>query len=262
MKADSFTAPTSPPNLKPMTNPRDLIKRLADDLEGITEELVIPEYAHTEKERTDASLALVAEARAYLAQPEPEQLPQGYVDPEHKDQERELLELFYRAYQSESGTVDEMHLRGIKAVLANAPIAQSEPEQLPQGYVDPEHKDQERELLELFYRACRSESGTVDEDHLRGIKAVLANAPIAQPEPEATITEPRGCPTPGACSCPTAPYVPPELIRALELAEAALADIGDAEREPGDDLAWAEARAAQDLPRIRTVLARWGRSPQ
>lgn len=73
------------------------------------------------------------------------------------------------------------------------------------------------------------------------------------------ITEPRGCPTPGACSCPTAPYVPPELIRALELAEAALADIGDAEREPGDDLAWAEARAAQDLPRIRAVLARWGK---
>ena len=46
-----------------------------------------------------------------------------------------------------------------------------------------------------------------------------------------------------------------ELIRVLELAEAALADIGDADREPGDDLAWAEARAAQDLPRIRAALA-------
>ena len=86
----------------------------------------------------------------------------------------------------------------------------------------------------------------------------LARAALDQPEPEGPIAEPPGCPTPGACSCPTAPYVPPELIRALELAEAALADIGDAEREPGDDLAWAEARAAQDLPRIRTVLARWG----
>jgi len=86
-----------------------------------------------------------------------------------------------------------------------------------------------------------------------------ARAYLDQPEPEATITEPRGCPTPGACSCPTAPYVPPELIRALELAEAALADIGDAERESGDDLAWAESRAAQDLPRIREALARWGR---
>jgi hypothetical protein len=86
-----------------------------------------------------------------------------------------------------------------------------------------------------------------------------ARAYLAQPEPEGTIAKPRGCPTPGACSCPTAPYVPPELIRALELAEAALADIGDAEREPGDDLVWAEARAAQDLPRLRAVLARWGK---
>ena len=92
-------------------------------------------------------------------------------------------------------------------------------------------------------------------------EAAEAYAYLAQPEPEGTITEPRGCPIPGACSCPTAPYVPPELIRALELAEAALADIGDAERDPGDDLAWAEARAAQDLPRIRTVLARWGSQP-
>jgi hypothetical protein len=66
--------------------------------------------------------------------------------------------------------------------------------------------------------------------------AAEARAYFAQPEPDG----------------------PTELIRALELAEAALADIGDAEREPGDDLAWAEARAAQDLPRIRAVLARWG----
>jgi hypothetical protein len=88
-----------------------------------------------------------------------------------------------------------------------------------------------------------------------------ARAYLAQTEPEGAITEPRGCPTPGACSCPTAPYVPPELIRALELAEAALADIGDADRESGDDLAWAEARAAQDLPRIRAVLARRGSQP-
>jgi hypothetical protein len=55
----------------------------------------------------------------------------------------------------------------------------------------------------------------------------------------------------------SAPIVPPELIRALELAESCLADIGDAEREPGDDLAWAEARAAGDLPRIRQALNLW-----
>jgi hypothetical protein len=46
-----------------------------------------------------------------------------------------------------------------------------------------------------------------------------------------------------------------ELHRALVIAEAALADIGDADREPGDDLAWCERRAAQDLPTIRAALA-------
>lgn len=35
-----------------------------------------------------------------------------------------------------------------------------------------------------------------------------------------------------------------ELLEALKLAEAGLADIGDADREPGDDLAWCERRAA------------------
>jgi hypothetical protein len=75
--------------------------------------------------------------------------------------------------------------------------------------------------------------------------------------PPAPSLEPRGCPTPGACSCPAGAIVPPELIRALELAEAALADIGDADREPGDDIAWAEHRAAEDLPRVRHALETW-----
>lgn len=41
---------------------------------------------------------------------------------------------------------------------------------------------------------------------------------------------------------------------ALKTAEAALADIGDADREPGDDLAWCERRAAQALPAVRKAL--------
>ena len=41
---------------------------------------------------------------------------------------------------------------------------------------------------------------------------------------------------------------------ALKTAEAALADIGDSDREPGDDLAWCEARAAQALPAVRKAL--------
>jgi len=49
-----------------------------------------------------------------------------------------------------------------------------------------------------------------------------------------------------------------EIVRlraVLAYAEAALADIGDAEREPGDDLAWCEARAAEALPRVRAALS-------
>ena len=90
-------------------------------------------------------------------------------------------------------------------------------------------------------------------------RAALARWGRPSIEPEGTITEPRGCPTPGACSCPTAPYVPPELIRALELAEAALADIGDAEPEFGEDVEWTKNRASRDLSRIRAVIARLGK---
>lgn len=45
---------------------------------------------------------------------------------------------------------------------------------LPLGYIDPEHTGEDRQLLETFYTACRSEGGTADEITLRGIRAVLA----------------------------------------------------------------------------------------
>lgn len=45
------------------------------------------------------------------------------------------------------------------------------------------------------------------------------------------------------------------LKSALETAEAALADIGDADREPGDDVDWCEKRAAQALPEVRQALS-------
>lgn len=46
------------------------------------------------------------------------------------------------------------------------------------------------------------------------------------------------------------------LLEALKLAEAALADIGDADREPGDDVAWCEARAAEAIPQVRAAIAK------
>lgn len=49
------------------------------------------------------------------------------------------------------------------------------------------------------------------------------------------------------------------LAVALECAEAALADIGDADREPGDDVKWCEQRAAEAIPEVRAALATVGR---
>ena len=45
------------------------------------------------------------------------------------------------------------------------------------------------------------------------------------------------------------------LREALRIAEAALSDIGDAEREEGDDLAWCERRASEAIPIVRAALA-------
>jgi hypothetical protein len=185
-----------------MTDPRDLIKRLADCLHEAADDVEgWGNYASSyfqEKHDLSGNVARIhaqaEEAHTYLAQPEPE------------------------------GPTDE-------------------------------------ELRQLWRELYAFHDGPTSGDVVEIARAVLSRWGLPAAEPEGTITEPRGCPTPGACSCPTAPFAPPELIRALELAEAALADIGDAERESGDDLAWAEARAAQDLPRIRAVLARWGSQP-
>jgi len=59
--------------------------------------------------------AVINRARAALAQPE---LPPSYIDAEHTGRDQELLEAFYKACLSEGGTADEIHLRGLKAVVA------------------------------------------------------------------------------------------------------------------------------------------------
>ena len=50
-----------------------------------------------------------------------------------------------------------------------------------------------------------------------------------------------------------------QLLDTLSYAESALGDIGDADREPGDNLEWCEGRAAAALPRIRKLLLAHGR---
>lgn len=51
-----------------------------------------------------------------------------------------------------------------------------------------------------------------------------------------------------------------QLLDALSYAECALGDIGDADREPGDDLEWCEGRAEAALPRIRELLLAHGKT--
>jgi hypothetical protein len=58
----------------------------------------------------------------------PPALPPGFVDPEHQGESAKLLEIFYQACQAEGGTSDEIHLRGIRAVLAACPAAPPAPE--------------------------------------------------------------------------------------------------------------------------------------
>ena len=76
---------------------------------------------------TDTWNDALANARAALATPPP--LAPNYIDPEHHGEDRELLQVFYAACNAEGGTADEIHLRGIKAVMAApAALATSPPE--------------------------------------------------------------------------------------------------------------------------------------
>jgi hypothetical protein len=67
-----------------------------------------------------------AETRAALAQPvgDAKSFPSDYIDPEHTGADHHLLEVFYRACHAEGGTADEIHLRGLRAVLTDAALAQ------------------------------------------------------------------------------------------------------------------------------------------
>jgi len=56
---------------------------------------------------------------ALAFEPQGKGLPLGYIDAEHTGEARQMLEIFYTACQSEGGTADEIHLRGLRAVLAH-----------------------------------------------------------------------------------------------------------------------------------------------
>jgi hypothetical protein len=92
---------------------------------------------------------LLNRARAALAQPEPTGLPPGYINPEHTGADRHLLQVFYRACQSEGGTADEIHLRGIRAVAAAVLAAAADQvvphEEVPHEEVPPHEMERLRQ---------------------------------------------------------------------------------------------------------------------
>lgn len=47
--------------------------------------------------------------------------------------------------------------------------------ELPKDYIDSDINEDDKHLLELFYKECLSEGGTTDEITLRGIKAVISD---------------------------------------------------------------------------------------
>lgn len=54
-------------------------------------------------------------------------LPPNYIDPEYQGEDLELLQTFYAACRAEGGTADEIHLRGLRAVLAARPTSPATP---------------------------------------------------------------------------------------------------------------------------------------
>jgi hypothetical protein len=68
----------------------------------------------------------------------PPSLPPVVIDPEHEGEDRELLEVFYRAGLAEGGTADEFSLRGIRAVMAHRPtVAAVRAAQPTNGWPEP-----------------------------------------------------------------------------------------------------------------------------
>jgi hypothetical protein len=145
--------------LKMTDTTRDLIERMADELDL---------YRQLARDDCTSTHPFADEARAYLAQPEPEGLPPGYIDSEHTGNDRELLEVFYRACLSEGGSADEIHLRGLKAVIA---LDQSELE-------GPTNEELEEFALEhgggYFNCDCQVEADILTRKHVSNYRAVLA----------------------------------------------------------------------------------------
>lgn len=83
-----------------------------------------------------------------------------------------------------TGSGHESHALAVEA--RNLLVAEPKTPPLPPDYIDAEHTGADRQMLEAFYAACRSEGGTTDEITLRGLRAVLAQ-PVPPPPHEPPV---------------------------------------------------------------------------
>jgi hypothetical protein len=96
----------------------------------------------------------------------PVALPPNYIDPEHQGADLKLLEAFYGACNAEGGTADEIHLRGIRAVLAARPAAPALP-------VEGERPSDEEIILQAGKFLAYSDAHMGDPAHWEGSDADL-----------------------------------------------------------------------------------------
>jgi hypothetical protein len=160
-------------------------------------------------------------------------LPANYIDPEHQGGDLKLLQTFYQACHTEGGTADEIHLRGLRAVLAARPAAPSAPEPVPDKPAD---SLAARPLLEKLARLDDLVGINVAE--VRQLADQAAAWLRANPPGQPVAIEPRGCPLPGACSCvvPGARPAPEveDLIRCLQIRAHLLGAEGASLSQRGD----------------------------
>ena len=177
---------------------------------------------------------MIGNAVGVAAPPPRQPCPPDYIDPEHQGDDRELLQLFYGACNAEGGTVDEITLRGLRAVLAARPAAPAAPETALAAKLISESKPMAPEMAEALTPEARwglyqspaapaapeppaealaarplleqvaAMADCIGANTVGQITAISSRAAAwlrDNPPGQPVAIEPRGCPTPGACSC-------------------------------------------------------------
>jgi hypothetical protein len=127
-------------------------------------------------------LKLANSNRSQPARPAaPPTLPANYIDREHQGEDLEMLQTFYQACSAEGGTADEIHLRGLRAVLAACPTAPPAPEP---GEVVPTDDAWWDELVGEIARVQHVAFGEGQGPRFDLAKAVGFLRPTAPPAPE------------------------------------------------------------------------------